>query len=268
MPPKPRVPFELHPAARLLSNTEIPHAVDVALLPDDALGVLRGDWSSRQIELHPAGGGAVETLLAPDPSRPVAHVAWSDDGRRWAAVAGRFAGDARPGEVYVGERGREELLCVATLEEYGSVTRNSLPRAASTLAFSPDGASVVARVSPCDGGDHLVEVETSSGEAKRLPVPGLKTYLYAHAFDRDGTLFAVAADPGLSGGLWWFPPGVRDRAGQSPSPIGFALLPAPRGLWVVGAPTRAFRLGKGVPARATTDPRRASSARSSRVARR
>lgn len=253
MPPKPKVPFELHPAARLVSNTEIAQGVEVALLPDGSLGVLRGDWNSRQIELHPAGGGEVETLLAPDPSRPIAHVAWSDDGRRWAGVAGRFAGEERPGEVYAGERGRAELLCVATLEEYGSVTRNSLPRAASTVIFSPDGASVVVRVSPRDRRDHLVEVDVSTGGSRLLPIERLNTYLYAHAFDRDGTLFAVTADPGISGGLWWFPPGVRDRAGQSPSPVGFALLPAPRGLWVVGAPTRAFRLGKAVPARATTD---------------
>lgn len=253
MPPKPKVPFELHPAARLLSNTEVAHGVDLALLPDGSVAVLRGDWNSRQIDLHPAGGGAVETLLAPDPSRLIAHFAWSDDGRRWAGVAGRDAGDKRLGDVYVGERGREELLCVAALEEYGSVTRNALPRAASTVTFSPDGATVVVRVSPGERRDHLVEVDVATGEARLLPIPRLKTYLYAHAFDPDGTLFAVTADPGLSGGLWWFPPGVRDRAGQSPSPTGFALIPAPRGLWVVGAPTRAFRLGKGVPARATTD---------------
>ncbi len=250
--PDPRSP-STSPAARLVSNTEIAFGIAVDLLPDGALGVLRGDSKSTQIELHPAGDGGVETLLAPDPARSIAHVAWSDDGRRWAGIAGRHVGEARAGEVYVGERGRADLVCVATLTEYGSVMRNALPRAASTVIFSPDGARVVVRVSPRDRRDHLVEVEVATAEAKVLRLDRLNNSLYAHAFDRDGTLFALTAEPLASGGLWWFPPGERDRAEQSSTPVGFALVPAPRGLWVVGAPTRAFRVGKGVPSRATTD---------------
>jgi len=253
MPSRPKVPFELHAAVRLVSNTEIVHGVEVALLPDGALGVLRGDWNTRQIELHPTGGGPVETLLAPDPTRPVAHFVWSDDGRRWAGVGGRFEGDNRPGEVIVGERGRAEPLCVARIAEYGAVTRNALRRPATTLVFSPDGTRMVVRVSPRDRRDHLVDVDVSTGESAERRIEGMTTYLFAHAFDPDGTLFAVTADAGPQGGLWWFAPGVRDHAEQAPSPVGFVLLPAPRGLWVVGAPGHAFRIGKGVAARTSTD---------------
>lgn len=247
MAAKPRVPFELHAAAKLLANVEIAHGIEVELLPDGAFAVLRGDWNAWQIELHGPAAGELTTLLEPARGRGLARFAFSADGRRWAAVASRTDGTSTYAELCVGERGRSEPLCVARLDEYETVTRNALPRAASTLAFSPGGERVVVRLAPRGGGARLVDVMIPGGELRERALDGVNAMLFAQAFAPDGTLFAVAAESGAHAGLRWFPPGVTDRTGASAHPYGFALLPAPRGLWVLGAPRYAFRVGSGAP---------------------
>jgi dipeptidyl aminopeptidase/acylaminoacyl peptidase len=247
MAPRPKVPFVLHPAARLRGNLDIAHGAEAVLSPDGAtLAVVRGDWSSRQLDLHHLADGTVETVLPPAPDLPITHFTWSRDGRRWAVVSGRHAGDVQRGVVQVGEVGRAGILCRADLSEYSAVTRNALARPASTLAFSPDGDRVVVRVSGRDR-EGMLFVNVPDGAVHEAWSSRDGVYRFAHAFADDGTLYVAGGSAGPPDGVAVYAPGATTPHARLPDPYGFALVNGARGLWVVGAPRFAFRLGDGAP---------------------
>lgn len=245
MAPRPKVPFVLHPAARLRGNLDLAHGAEAVLSPDGAtLAILHGDWSSRQLDLHRLADGAVETVLPPSPDLPITHFTWSRDGRRWAVVSGRHAGDVQRGVVQVGEVGWAGLLCRADLSEYSAVTRNALARPASTLAFSPDGDRVVVRVSGRVR-EGMFFVGLPDGAVHEAWSSRDGVYRFAHAFADDGTLYVAGGSAGPPDGVAVYAPGATTRHAGLPDPHGFALVNAARGLWVVGAPRFAYRLGDG-----------------------
>ena len=87
MAPRAKVPFALHPAVRLRSNTEIDRGCEAVLSPDGATAaVIRGEWAQRRLELHTLATGAVTVALSPEPGQSIEHAVWSRDGRRWAVA--------------------------------------------------------------------------------------------------------------------------------------------------------------------------------------
>lgn len=85
MAPRPKVPFALHPALQLRSNTNIADGSAAVLSPDGATAaVIRGEYGQSCLELHTMATGAVEIALPPQSAHSIEHLVWSRDGRRWA----------------------------------------------------------------------------------------------------------------------------------------------------------------------------------------
>jgi hypothetical protein len=83
MAPRPKVPFTLHPAAKLRSNLDLPQATEVALSPDGAIaGVVTGEWGRRRLALHTLATGAVTEAIPEGPQQSFEHLTWSRDGQR------------------------------------------------------------------------------------------------------------------------------------------------------------------------------------------
>ena len=258
MAPRAKVPFALHPAVRLRSNTEIDRGCEAVLSPDGATAaVIRGEWAQRRLELHTLATGAVTVALSPEPGQSIEHAVWSRDGRRWAVAQLRFEGDRRTGVVFVGEPGRDAPLCIARTSDYGGVTLNDLARPSPLLAFSPDGERVVLRVCGHDDRSALMHISVATGAVQERWLDPSELDLYAHAFTDDGTLFTASAFAGDGAGLAWYPPDADRPAGRSPWPHGFVVLPARRGLWVLGARHYCFRVAPGpaVPVAPAAPPR-------------
>lgn len=246
MAPRPRVPFTLSPALRLVQNVELTEGYEVALSPDGAVaGVVRGDWNQRRVELHDLATGAVEEVLPATHGQNVESLVWSRDGRRWAVSELRFEGQARRGVIRVGERGRDELLCTAETSAYCGILRNALVHGAPMLAFSPEGDRVVLRTTASDDRNALMHVSVSEGAVREQWLDPSEGDLYAHAFGDDGTLYTASADPGDHAGLAWYPPGAGAPSGRLAWVFGFAILPAKRGIWVAGSPRYCFRVAPG-----------------------
>jgi len=246
MAPRPKVPFWLHPAAKLRANIEIAQGTDLALSPDGAVAaVIRGPWGQRRLELHTLATGAVEDALPNVGNLNIELPAWSRDGRRWAVAEMRFEGEARRGIIHVGERGRAEPLCTAQVSHYCLIMRNSLARPSTPLAFSPEGDRLALRVSGADDRSALMHISIPDGAVREQWLHEDESDLYANAFSDDGTLYTASADPGDSAGLAWYPPGAGEPAGRLRWVFGFTVIPARRGLWVLGSPRYAFRVAPG-----------------------
>ena len=246
MAPRPKVSFSLHPALKLRANFEIVHGADVALSPDGAVAaVVRGPGGQRRLELLTLATGAVEDALPAVGGLAIELPVWSRDGRRWAVGAMRFEGEARRGVIVVGERGRAEPLCSAEVSQYGLISRNALARPSPPLAFSPDGDRVVLRVSGADDRNALMHLTLPDGAVREQWLDPKEGDLYAQAFTDDGVLYVASGDPGDAAGLTWYPPGADAPAGRLPWAFGFRIIPARKGLWVLGSPRFAFRVAPG-----------------------
>ncbi len=246
MAPRPKVPFDLHPAARLRSNLDIAHGGEVALAPDGATAaILHGPWSRQQLDFVSLADGATAVAMPAADRRPLQHVTWSADGQQWAVAELVWEEQERRGVIHVGPRDLTTDPLRARVSEYGAVTRNAQARAASTLAFSRDGSGLVVRV--CGSGERsaLMHIALPDGAVREQWFEPLDVDQYAHAFGDDGTLYVLCADPGLIAGLSWFEPGAEAPSGHLRWPFGLALAPAPRGMWVAGAPRYGFRVGPG-----------------------
>lgn len=246
MAPRPKVPFALHPAAKLRQNIEIANGYECALSPDGTVAaVIRAGWSGRSLEFHTLATGAVETALPEVSNAYLESVVWSRDGRRWAVSSLRFEDQTRLGDIRVGERGRDGLRCTATVPHYCAVLRNALARPSPVLAFSPSGDGVVVRVSGGDRSSALMHVSLPDGAVRAQWLSSEESDLYAHAFTDDGTLYTASADPGDASGLAWYAPGAERPTGRLPWVFGFSILPTAKGLWVTGMPRYAFRVAPG-----------------------
>ncbi len=246
MAPRPKVPFSLHPAAKLRASIDVAQGIDLALSPDGAVAaVIRGPWGQRRLELHTLATGAVEDVLPSVGDLNIELPAWSRDGRRWAVAAMRFEGEARRGIIHVGERGRSEPLCTARVSQYGLIQRNALARPSTPLAFSPDGDRLALRVSGADDRNALMHLSLPDGGVREQWLSEDEADLYANAFTDEGLLYTASADPGDAAGLAWYPPGAEEPAGRLRWVFGFEVIPAKRGLWVLGSPRYAFRVTPG-----------------------
>jgi len=246
MAAKPKVPFALHPAARLRCNLELAETQEVALSPDGTTAaVLHGTWPQRQLDFYDLRGDALPEVVMPPSTSVLEHFTWSRDGRQWAVVAPRYEGNERPATVHVGRRDVAAPRVQAALEDYGTVTRNAQTRSSSTLAFSPDGGRLVVRVSGRDERSALLHIALPEGTVRAQWFDPIDVDHFGHGFSDDGTLYVACANPGAIAGTMWFAPGAEAPTGHLRWPYGFAVLPGQRGLWVVGAPSVAFRLGPG-----------------------
>jgi len=246
MAPRPKVPFALHPALQLRSNTAIAHGSAAALSPDGATAaVTRGEYGQSCLELHTLATGAVAVALPPQPAHGIEHPVWSRDGRRWAVGQLRFDGNNRTGLVFVGERGRADVLSVTRTAAYGAVTLNAQARPSPLLAFSPDGERLVLRVCGGDDRNALMHITAASGEVREQWLDPSEQDVFAHAFADDGTLYTAGAWPGDTAGLAWYRPGTEGPAGRLAWPHGLVIVPTGRGLWVLGNPSCCFRVVPG-----------------------
>lgn len=246
MAPRPKVPFTLHPAAKLRANVELVQATDVALSPDGAVAaVVSGNYAQKRLALHTLATGAVDEAVAAAGlglELPV----WSRDGRRWAVGGSRFVDEVQCGVVLMGERGRAPVVTAST-PAYGLITRNNLARPSAALAFAPSGDRVTLRATARDDRNALFHIDPTSGAVEERWLPEGAADVYAHAYAADGTLYTASADPGDDAGLAWFPPGATVPAGRQREVFGFVILPARTGLWVLGMPQYAFRVSAGRP---------------------
>ncbi len=246
MAPRPKVPFALHPALQLRSNTNIADGSAAVLSPDGATAaVIRGEYGQSCLELHTMATGAVEIALPPQSAHSIEHLVWSRDGRRWAVGQLRFDGNDRTGIVFVGERGRADALTVTRTSAYGAVTLNAQARPSPLLAFSPDGERLVLRVCGGDDRNALMHITAATGAVREQWLDPSEQDVFAHAFADDGTRYTASAWAGDTAGLAWYPPGADRPAGRLPWPHGLVIVPTGRGLWVLGNPSYCFRVAPG-----------------------
>lgn len=247
MAPRPKVPFTLHPAAKLRANVDLASATDVALSPDGAVAaVVSGAHGQKRLALHTLATGAVDEAVGASAGLELELPVWSRDGRRWAVGAPRFEGGVQRGVILMGERGGASVVTASTAA-YGLITRNNLARPAAALAFAPSGDRVTLRATARDDRNALFHVDPTHGAVEERWLPAGEADVYAHAYAADGTLYTASADPGDAAGLAWFPPGATAPAGRQRQVFGFAVLPGRTGLWVLGQPQYAFRVGAGRP---------------------
>lgn len=244
MAPKPKVPFALHRALRLRASVDVAQGVAVALSPDGAHALtLRGEWTDRRVDLVALADGSVAGTFTPPPECALEGVAWSRDGRRWAAAGQRFEGDTRVGLVFVGDREGLALTTSAKLSRYGAVSRNALARVAPPVVFAPDGERVVVRIAGVDDRSAIAHVSRDGVREEWLPAG--ECDLYALAFGDDGALYTATGDAGDVGGTAWYAPGADAPRGRAVWAAGCALVPGRRGVWVVGMPKYAWRVAPG-----------------------
>ncbi len=247
MAPRPKVPFALHPAAKLRVNLDLEQATDVALSPDGAVAaVVSGPYGRRHLALRALATGAVDVAVDASAGLNLDHAVWSRDGRRWAVGGPRFEGDVQRGVVVSGERGRASVV-TATTPLYGLISRNNLARPQAALTFAPSGDHLTQRASMNDR-NALFDADVATGAVDERWLADDEADVYAHAYDADGTLYTACADPGDAAGLAWYPPGAKAPAGRLRDVFGVTILAARTGLWVLGMPQYAFRVGPG-PAR-------------------
>lgn len=255
MAKRPSVPFELHASLHLRRNIELAHGFEAVLSPDAAtLGVISGEWPTHQVALHDLASGGVATALARETHCAAEHFTWSPDASTWAAGEVFFDQDVRFGRVWVGQtRGGEPRASIT--ERYCAVTRNALARAASIFSFSPDGSRVVMRVAGGDDPGRLISVSTRDGAVSDWRFAAQEADLYAQAFEPDGALVTLSAEPGDHGGFAWYRPGARSPAGRLPGVVGCAMVPTRDGYWCLGVPQRCFRVSRGAKPGAFAAPR-------------
>ncbi len=240
-----KVPFALHPALNLRSNITIADGSEAVLSPDGTTaGVIRGGYGQSCLELHTLATGAVEVVLPAQSAHGIEHLVWSRDGRRWAVGQLRFEGNDRNGMVFIGERGRADLLSVARTAAYGGVTLNAQARPSPLLAFSPDAERVVLRVCG-DDRNALMHIAAATGAVREQWLDPSEQDVFAHAFADDGTLYTACAWAGDTAGLAWYPPGAAGPAGRLAWPHGLVIVPTGRGLWTLGNPSCCFRVAPG-----------------------
>jgi len=246
MPPRPKVPFTLHPALRLRANLDVPNAWRATLSPDGALAVVTrlGSGFGGALDLHPRAGAPAERSL-PAPERGWWDaVSWSRDGARWAAASERWEGRERRARVAVFERGREASLVELDVPRGGPITINHQSRSAPLVALSPDGARAAFRA-VVDERPAVTLVDVARGAAETRPLPADDQDLFAHTWGGDGALYTVASYLGARGGT------VRWRADVSAPERrwdwanGCAAAPARDGAWALGMGGVAWRVGAG-----------------------
>ncbi|MFO0606966.1 MAG: hypothetical protein U0324_27590 [Polyangiales bacterium] len=245
MPPRPKVPFTLHPALRLRANLDLPNASRATLSPDGALAVVTrlGSGFGGALALHPRAGAPAERSL-PAPERGWWDaVSWSRDGARWAAASERWDGDERRARVAVFERGCEAPLVELDVPRGGPVAINHQSQSAPLVALSPDGARVAFRAA-VDERSAVTVVDVARGAAETHTVPAGDEYLFAHAWGGDGALYTVASYLGARGGtVRWRADGTPERRWDWAN--GCVTVPARDGVWTLGLGGVVWRVGAG-----------------------
>jgi hypothetical protein len=249
MPPRPKVPFALHPSLRLRANLDAPDVSRALLTPDGGLALVSrpGSGTGGSIDLRPRPDAPAARAL-PAPER-----GWWDsvevsrDGSRWAAMGERWDGDTRRGRLIVGERGREDLVLDLETPRGAPITINHQTQSAPLIALSPDGSRAVVRASV--GERHaLVGVDIARGVAETHLLPKTQEDLFAHTWGGDGALYTVASYLGARGGLArWRPDGTVERRWDWAA--GCTLCPAPDGVWALGLGGVVWRIGGDHPGR-------------------
>lgn len=243
MPPRPKVPFALHPSLRLRANLDAPDVSRALLTPDGGLARVSrlASGTGGSLDLHPRPDAPAARAL-PAPER-----GWWDavdvsrDGSRWAAMGERWDGEQRRGRVIVGDRGREDLTLDLETPSGAPITINHQSQSAPLLALSPDGATAVLRASVKERHALLV-VDIARGVAETHLLPKNHEDLFAHTWGGDGALYTLASYLGARGGLArWRPDGTVERRWDWAA--GCTLCPARDGVWALGLGGVVWRVG-------------------------
>lgn len=243
MPPRPKVPFALHPSLRLRANLDAPDVSRALLTPDGGLARVSrpGSGTGGSIDLHPRPDApAARSLPAPERGWWDS-VDFSRDGSRWAAMGERWDGDTRRGRVVVGERGREDLTLDLETPRGAPITINHQSQSAPLIAMSPDGSRAAFRAS-IEERHALLVVDLARGVAETHLLPKNHEDLFAHTWGGDGALYTLASYLGARGGLArWRPDGTVERRWDWAA--GCTLCPARDGVWALGLGGVVWRVG-------------------------
>lgn len=246
MPPRPKVPFALHPSLRLRANLDVPDASRVTLTSDGGLALVS--------RLASGTGGALE--FRPRPDAPAARVlpapeqgwwdsmAFSPDGSRWAAMSERWKGTHRVGHVIAGDRDGDALRVDLDVPRGGPITLNQQSQSAPLVAVSPDGARVVLLAAP-DDASALVVVDVARGAAQTQKFPAGAPDLFAHAWGGDGAFYTASTQLGAQGGVARWSDDLAAPSQRWEWAAGCALAPARDGVWAVGVSGVVWRIGQG-----------------------
>lgn len=246
MPPRPKVPFALHPSLRLRANLDAPDVSRALLTPDGGLALLSrlASGTGGSLDLHPRPDAPAARAL-PAPERGWwDSVGFSRDGSRWAAMSERWVGDRRVGHVLVGERGREDLRVDRDVPRGGPITLNHQSQSAPLVSVSPDGERVVLLAS-IDERSALVAVDVARGTAETRALGASHADVFALAWGGDGGFYTASTSLGAQGGVARWSDDLTAPARRWEWAAGCALAPTRDGVWAVGVNGAAWRIGEG-----------------------
>lgn len=237
----PKVPFTLHGAVHPRASHDVAEGITASLHPDGRTAALiTGRYGRGTLQFLDLSTGALTDVL---PGRTaLQHVVWAASGERWAAAGECDQG----GALYVGERGRAELLHELTTPTYGTSLRNDLAYPSPVLALSPDGARVVMR-SIHDYGERstLYHLDVATGDLRAQPLDPDEGHPYAQGFRADGAVVTLCASPGDTSGMAVYERGGDRVIARLQHVAGYVLVPSTRGLWALGLPRYGHHVAPG-----------------------